>query len=135
MKAVIVSKFLGQQKILRLTTINTKGVPHTVPVWYLYHTKKIYVGTNLKTVKAKNLQQNKNVAFCVDTGVHVPNIYGVMGQGKARLITDKTNIKKIAIKILSRYFRTITNKSMQELLDETDCVIEITPNRITKWNY
>ena len=128
-------KFLKSQKILRLVTIDVKGVPHIVPVWYLYKGKKFFIGTNTRTKKAKNLRKKKQVAFCVDVGVNAPNIIGVMGQGKAKLILKDSEVKKIAKTILLRYFKTLQNKSAKELLDETDCIIEITPKKYANWNY
>lgn len=125
-------RFLNEQKILRLATASKDGIPHVVPVWYMYESK-IYIGTNTRTKKVKNLRQNKNVSFCVDEGVNPP-IYGLMGQGKARLILEKDEVKKIAKKILLRFFKTMT-ESAQELLNDTDCVIEVTPENITTWNY
>lgn len=132
---MITDKFLREQKILRLTTINPKGMPHIVPVWYLYNTKKFYIGTNTQTIKIKNLQKNNRVAFCIDTGVNSPDIYGITGQGIAKLILEKDSITKIATKILLRYFKSLANKSAQRLLDDTDCIIEILPNKISKWHY
>jgi len=127
-------KFLREQKILRLSTSSKNKVPHIVPVWYMYNSKKIYIGTNSSTQKARNIKQNRNVAFCVDIGVNSPDIYGVLGQGKANLILSDSKVKKIAKKILLRYFKSI-NESAQELLDDTDCIIEIIPKKITTWNY
>ena len=128
-------EFLKSQKVLRLSTIDKNKTPHIVPVWYRYSEKKIYIGTNTKTEKAKNAKRNKHVAFCVDVGVKSPDIYGVMGQGEANLILDKIKVKTIAKKILLRYFDTIENKSAQELLDDTDCIIEIIPTKISVWSY
>lgn len=128
-------KFLKEQKILRLATIDPKGVPHIVPVWYLFSEKKFYIGTNTSTKKAKNLTKNNHVGFCVDVGIRAPNIYGIMGQGKANLILENSMVKKVAKKILLRYFRTLENPSAKELLDETDCIIEIIPYRESVWNY
>ena len=128
------AKFLKEQKILRLATVDKKGNPHLVPVWYIYTGVKFYIGTNTKTKKAKNVQKNIKVCFCVDDGVWSP-IHGVMGNGKARLILQEGTVKKIAKKILLRYFKSLNGKSARELLDNTDCVIEITPNKITSWEY
>ena len=128
-------EFLKSQKVLRLATIGKNKMPHIVPVWYLYSAKKIYIGTNTKTQKAKNIKANKHAAFCVDVGVNAPNIYCVMGQGKADLILEKNKVKSIAKKILSRYFKTLENKSAKELLDDTDCIIQISPEKISVWNY
>ena len=129
------NNFLKKQKILHLGTIDDNDVPHIVPVWYSYISKKIYVGTNTRTKKAKNLRKNKRVSFCVDTGVHSPEIFGVMGNGTAKLILEQKTVMKFAKKILLRYFKTLESKSAKELLDETDCIIEITPKKYSVWSY
>jgi nitroimidazol reductase NimA-like FMN-containing flavoprotein (pyridoxamine 5'-phosphate oxidase superfamily) len=128
-------EFLKEQKILRLATIDKNKTPHIAPVWYRYSGKKFYIGTNTKTQKAKNVKKNKRVSCCVDVGVNAPNIYGVLIQGNANLILDNPKVKIIAKKILSRYFKTLENKSAKELLDDTDCIIEIIPEKFTVWNY
>ncbi|EGP92909.1 pyridoxamine 5'-phosphate oxidase family protein [Nitrosarchaeum koreense] len=127
-------EFLKTQKILHLTTIGSKNIPHIVPVWYLYSSKKIYIGTNTKTKKAQNVNKNNKVAFCVDVGVNSP-IFGVMGQGNANIILENNKVKKIAKKILARYFKSLQNKSAVELLDNTDCIIEIIPEKFSIWSY
>ena len=128
-------KFLKKEKILHLATIDEKNSPHIVPVWYLYNSKKIYVGTNTKTQKAKNIRIHKKVSFCVDVGVNAPNIFGLMGKGTAKLLKEKKTVNRIAKKILLRYFKSLDNKSAKELLDDTDCIIEIIPKEFTNWKY
>ena len=127
--------FLREQKILRLVTIDEKNFPHIVPVWYLYKNKKFYVGTNTRTQKVKNLRKKKQVALCVDVGIKSPNIIGVMCRGRAKLILKKSIVKKIATDIILRYFKTLKNKSAQELLEDTNCVIEISPIKYSNWSY
>ena len=128
-------EFLKKQKILRLATVDNKDNPHIIPVWYLFNSKKLYIGTNSKTKKAKNIKNNSKVSFCVDTGINSPDIFGVMGQGNAKLIREKNEVSKIGKKILLRYFKTLNNKSAQELLEETDCIIEIRPKKYSVWEY
>ena len=128
------NEFLRSQKILRLATVDRNGVPYIVPVWYLYKNGNFYVGTNTSTKKAKNVKKNPKVSFCVDLGVHSP-IIGVMGIGNAKLILKKSHVSRIAKKILLRYFKSLNNKSAQELLSQTDCIIEIVPKKITTWKF
>jgi nitroimidazol reductase NimA-like FMN-containing flavoprotein (pyridoxamine 5'-phosphate oxidase superfamily) len=128
-------EFLISQKILRLATIDSSGNPHIVPVWYMYTNKKFYIGTNMKTKKAKNIKKNSRVSFCVDTGIKSPGIFGVMGVGRARLILKIDRVDILAKRILLRYFKNLENQSAQQLLNQTDCVIEITPKKITNWEY
>jgi len=129
------SEFLKSQKILRLATIDSKKNPHIVPVWYEFKDSKFYVGTNTRTKKAKNIMKNPKVSFCVDTGIKSPDIFGVMGIGKARLILEKRQVSKIAKRILKRYFKSLNVKSAQELLHDTDCIIEISPKKTTVWKF
>lgn len=128
-------EFLKSQKILRLATVGRNGQPHIVPVWYVFATKKFYIGTNTRTRKAKNLMENGAVSFCVDVGINSPDIYGVMGKGSAGLILDKRRVKGIAKKILLKYYDSLENKSARELLKDTDCIIEVTPEKLTVWSY
>ena len=128
-------EFLKKQKILRLATLDNKDNPHVIPVWYLFNSKKHYIGTNSKTKKAKNIKNNSKVSFCVDTGINSPYIFGVMGQGNAKLIRGKNEVSKIEKRILLRYFKTLSNKSAKELLDETDCIIEIRAKKYSVWEY
>ena len=129
------TEFLKKQKILHLATVDKTGEPHIVPVWYMYSTNKIYIGTNTKTEKAKNIKTHKKVSFCVDVGVNAPNIFGVMGQGNAKLIKDAQIVSRLEKKILLRYFKDLNNKSAKELLDDTDCIIEIMPKKYAVWKY
>ena len=129
------TEFLKKEKILHLATIDDKCTPHIIPVWYMYSAKKIYVGTNTKTQKAKNIKIHKKVSFCVDVGVNAPNIFGVMGKGTAKLLKEKIIVNKIAKKILLRYFKSLNNKSTKELLEDTDCIIEILPKDFSNWKY
>jgi hypothetical protein len=58
-----------------------------------------------------------------------------MGQGIANIILEMPKTKTIAKKILLKYFKTLKNKSVKKLLDDTDCIIEIIPQKISVWDY
>lgn len=121
---------MTKSKVIRLAT-NEEAGPHVVPVWYIYRNRRFYIGTRLGSRKAKNIRRDPRVGFCIDVGINEPDIYGVAGQGRARLITD-ASVKGIATEILLRYFDEMT-EAAQALLDDTDCIIEITPSRMWNW--
>lgn len=129
------NEFLHKQKLLRLATVGPDGMPHVVPVWYMYSGRRFYVGTHTRTGKAKNVMLNGTAAVCVDAGVHAPGITGFSAQGRARLILEDGKVKEIAGRILERYFESLQDESAQELLADTDCIIEITPLRTSSWQY
>lgn len=129
------SKFIRDQKVLRIATVGPSGMPHVVPVWYRYSKGMFYIGTNTRTEKARNVRRNPKVSFLIDVGVNSPDIYGVMGTGRARLILGQKQVKTVAKSILRRYFKTLESRSARQLLDDTDCIIEVTPKKITSWKY
>ena len=58
-----------------------------------------------------------------------------MGKGTAKLIKEKNKVLRIEKRILLRYFKTLNNKSARELIDDTDCIIEIMPKKYSVWKY
>ena len=128
-------ELLVEEKILHLATIDDKNNPHVVPVWFMYKKNSIFIGTNTRTRKAKNITKNSKVSFCADRGIKAPDIRGMMGKGDARLIHEKQKVKKLAEEILLRYFSSLEDKSAQKLLNDTDCIIKIIPEQMRYWNY
>ena len=70
----------------------------------------------------------------IDIGVWHP-IDGMMVLGKAKILKEQKTVKKIAGEILLRYFKSLKEKSAKQLLENTDCVIEITPLKTSSWHY
>jgi len=58
-----------------------------------------------------------------------------MGKGTAKLLREKSIVNRVAKRILLRYFKSLDNKSARELLEDTDCIIEITPKEFSNWDY
>ncbi len=59
-------EFLSQANTAILATVDAKGRPHAVPVWYLWDGKvfEIIGGTN--SAKMRHIEQNGRAALCVD---------------------------------------------------------------------
>lgn len=66
-------EFLTQSRLARVATASSEGQPHVVPVVYEFDGAAFYfTGWNLeKSLKFKNLLQNKKVAIVVDDLVTV----------------------------------------------------------------
>ena len=129
--------FLRSEKVLRLATADAAGNIHVAPVWYRYSGGRILVGTASKSKKARNAAASGRASFCVDVGVNSPDIAGVYGRGAARVVTEPRAVRRAARSILSRYFDTLDAPAAVELLEETDCIIEIEPDAgaYATWTY
>jgi len=69
-------RFLKSQELGRLGTVSQDGMPHVVPVCYIYHAGDFLIAIDYETKKYQNLLANKKVAFVVD--VHKPKMYGIL---------------------------------------------------------
>lgn len=125
-------EFLGAGRILHLATVGVDGSPHVVPVWYSYRDRTIRIGTNSRTVKAKNVMRGSAVAFCVDKGVRQP-LYGIMGRGTSHVVFDPPLVRQLALEILAKYFEDTGCESAVQLLEDTDCIIQIQVTSLADW--
>ena len=123
---------LDECRVLRLATSGPGG-PHVVPVWYMHEGGAVYVGTGSKTEKARNVERDPRVSFCVDEGV-MPPIRGLMWRGRAELIR-RPESDELAKRILLRYYDSLESGAAKELLEDTDCVIRIRPEKTSEWKY
>jgi nitroimidazol reductase NimA-like FMN-containing flavoprotein (pyridoxamine 5'-phosphate oxidase superfamily) len=63
-----VQSFMDKERLASLATVNQRGGPHVVPVFFTYKDGKVYVQSDRKSVKVRNLSGNRCVAVAVYTG-------------------------------------------------------------------
>lgn len=85
-------RFLRLNELGRLATISPNGMPHVVPVSYIFQTDAFLIATDYGTRKYRNLLANDRVAFVVD--VYKPNL-GVLLQGKAKIVETGPEFREI----------------------------------------
>lgn len=72
-----------RNELCRLATISPDGMPHGVPVCYIFTSGKLLVATDYRTRKYRNLLANDRIALVVD--VHRPN-RGILVQGQGKIL-------------------------------------------------
>ncbi|MEM2866779.1 MAG: pyridoxamine 5'-phosphate oxidase family protein [Candidatus Hadarchaeales archaeon] len=60
-------EFLERNEVCRLATAGRDGLPHVVPVCYLFRGGTFYVATDYGTRKYRNVRENPRAALVVDT--------------------------------------------------------------------
>ncbi len=51
-----------------VATVRPDGRPHLVPVWFVWHADKLYIGIQPGSVKGRNLAHNPNIALALEDG-------------------------------------------------------------------
>jgi PPOX class probable F420-dependent enzyme len=76
-------EFLQQANVAVLATVDGRGRPHAMPVWYLYDGEEFLISTGRGSRKHRNIAANPEVALVIDSRT-LP-YYAVMARGRAEL--------------------------------------------------
>jgi len=86
-------RFIQHNEVGKLATVSPDGIPHVVPVCYIYNAERFWVATDYATRKYRNLLKNDGVALLVDVGPYSSR--GLLVQGRARFIEKGRELLKI----------------------------------------
>lgn len=142
-----VAAFMEREWLASLTTVDTRSKPHIAPVWFTYEKGRVYVQTDRKSVKIRNLKKNRNVAVAVYRGEEAVIIRGV-----GNIIEDEKEFVRLTQCHIDKYNRLFNiAKGTQNIeyikLDEQGrdnmgvplfdsavrCIIQVTPKKIRFW--
>ncbi len=135
-----VNNFLESKFNLQLATIDEEGYPSIQPLWFLYEKEpgKIYISTQKKTRKTRNLYNNSNKIYFSIDDENFP-YRGVKGRGIARISEDIEWNRPIIEKIIIKYLGTLDNPLAQMITENAkkgmQVVIEITPKFFSAWDF
>lgn len=91
-----IEEFLKKVQVGVLSTVDSRGRPHSIPMWCLYEDGEFVMSTGIGSQKHRNIQNNENVMLVFDQ--RETPYYAVMVRGIARLETVRSldTIKGIA---------------------------------------
>lgn len=140
-----IAAFLNDEWIACIATVDAQNRPHVVPIWFTYDDGKTHIQTDRKSVKARNLLKNPQVAVAVYNN----RDEAVVIRGKDHIVENEGAFQKLTQLHLDKYnrlFNKVRGTADIEYikLDEkgrdsmgiplfdfkTRCVIEVTPETI-----
>jgi nitroimidazol reductase NimA-like FMN-containing flavoprotein (pyridoxamine 5'-phosphate oxidase superfamily) len=120
-------RFLSDNEIGRLATIGANGLPHVVPVCYVYRSGSLWVATDYETKKFRNVLSNNKVALVVDTGYDSNR--GMLIQGRARIYEKGHEFRKV----YAVFFRKFNWVKASPWKEREVPFIKILPTRKACW--
>jgi nitroimidazol reductase NimA-like FMN-containing flavoprotein (pyridoxamine 5'-phosphate oxidase superfamily) len=119
-------RFLERNELGRLATISPNGMPHVVPVSYIYEAGNLLIATDYATKKYRNLLGNDRVAFVVD--VYRPN-RGILVQGRGKILETGSQFQE-AYQLFYKKFSWVRADPWKE---REAPFIRIEPTKKTSW--
>jgi PPOX class probable F420-dependent enzyme len=134
-----VRKKLELARVGRLATVDAQGVPHIVPVCFVYQNWVFYTAIDLKPkrveasrlARLKHMQASPQVALLVDKyDDDWSQLWYVLARGKAKLVPDSAKRERAAA---IRRLRAKYPQYAAGMLADNAILIRITPERIICW--
>lgn len=131
------AEFLRQTRTIVLSTIDARGYPHAVAMWYVMDDGCALMTTYAKSQKTVNIQRNPKVALMAETGTTYDTLKGVLIRGRAELIHDVEH----CVQVLTRIHQKMMG-AMPEGIDEAlrrqarkRVLIKVIPERVSSWDH
>jgi len=135
-----IRELLTNEKTCWLATVTPKGKPHLIPIHFRFFNGRVHIiSVSNKSRTIKNIENNPNVCFGINTGYRGGEIRSVLIRGKAEIIDKIGVLKKAHLRILTKYLSS--KKEAQEFLQrliasgtiEKRVLVVVSPERIISW--
>jgi nitroimidazol reductase NimA-like FMN-containing flavoprotein (pyridoxamine 5'-phosphate oxidase superfamily) len=128
-----VQRFMNSERLACFATVGPNNEPHIVPVFFTYDKGKVYIQTDKKSVKVRNLLTNNKVAVAVYSGEEA-----VIIRGEGRIIDNNKEFIKRTQDHINKYRLKLDEHGRDSMgipLFDKDvrCVIEVIPKRTIFW--
>lgn len=116
-----------------LSTIDQDGFPHSVPLGYFRLGRDVVMGVRDGTRKVANVERNPNVSVLLEDGSTMADIRGVMIQGHARIVRDRSEALELARE--GARARGVPESEWPAEPRPGAAYIRVTPVRTLSWDY
>ncbi len=130
-------QFLDETRTIVLSTLDRRGYPHSVAMWYVMDDGCCLMTTYAKSQKVLNIRRNPKVALLAESGDTYDALKGVLIRGQAQLVNDPD----VCVKVLTRVHGKMTG-AMPEGIEEAlklqarkRVVIRVVPERVSSWDH
>lgn len=116
-----------------LSTIDSDGFPHSVPLGYFRLGRDVVMGVRDGTRKVANVEGNPNVSILLEDGSTMADIRGVMIQGHARIVRESSEALQLARE--GARARDVPESEWPTAPRPGAAYIRVTPVRTLSWDY
>ncbi|WP_082690240.1 pyridoxamine 5'-phosphate oxidase family protein [Mycobacterium sp. M26] len=116
-----------------LSTIDSEGFPHSVPLGYFRLDRDVILGVRDGTRKVANIEANPNVSIMLEDGSTMADIRGVMIQGRARIVRGSDEALELAR--AGARARGVPESEWPTAPRPGAAYIRVTPVRTLSWDY
>ena len=124
--------FLSAQRTIRLATATPTGLPHVVPLWFVWVEGTVFMNSTLGNVTIRNLQRNPAATGSIDDGEAYEELRGVLIHGEVERAHDDARLESVKSEWSKKYMR---GKPPPYDRWKNRVWLRLVPRRITSWDF
>lgn len=75
------NQLLAEARTLHCATVDERGVPHVVPLWFVWDGEAIWVNSLRRSRRGRDLERGSPASVCVDAGGEYGELRGLSAEG------------------------------------------------------
>ena len=97
-------ELLADERTVRAATVSPEGLPHVVPLWFVWHEGAIWINSLRRSRRAHDVVAGSAVALCVDTGVEYEELRGAVLYGRFAPASEAPDIAQVKAAFARKYW-------------------------------
>jgi PPOX class probable F420-dependent enzyme len=132
-------ELIESERIVVVSSIGTRGWPHSMPLWYVPRDAEIWIYTYAKSQKVKNLERDHRATLLIETGHEYSELRGVEIEAEAEIHRDLDAVFQMAKDLTSRYAggAQVEGGAAEALKSQARkrVAIRFEPRRVATWDH
>jgi general stress protein 26 len=89
------AELLANARTAHCATVNAEGVPHVVPLWFIWRDDTLWVNSLRRSRRGHDLERGSPVSVCIDDGVEYGQLRGVTFTGRFEVVEDDATLEPV----------------------------------------
>jgi PPOX class probable F420-dependent enzyme len=132
-------EFLETSHTIILSSVDRRGYPHSVAMWYLADPDgSVLMTTYAKSQKALNLQRDPRCSLLVESGRSYEELKGLLIRGRATLDENVEHVLDLLERVQRKYNPAMAGEGIREAMRgqaSKRVLIRIRPEHIASWDH
>ena len=132
------TEMLRTAHTIHLSSLDRRGYPHTVPMWFFARDGRVFMTTYAKSQKAVNLRRDPRCSLLVEDGREYDKLRGILIRGRAVLHADVNAVLETLVSIHTKHGMPGTPDQISQVMRAQAAkriLIEVIPERVSSWDH
>jgi PPOX class probable F420-dependent enzyme len=132
-------QYLDEGHTIVLSTIDPRGYPHSVAMWYVADPDGTVLMTTFgKSQKAANLRRDPRCSLMLESGRTYATLKGILIRGRATLVADAEQVLDLLERVQAKYNPGQSAAGLREAMRgqaQKRVLVRIKPERVSSWDH